>query len=134
VTAADGAGNTASASGSYLEFTTVSGSALGGMARPGAGLTLSLGMGLLAKNDPGITATSTQVDCGTGAAIGAPEPAELRDRVANRGSLELRWSTSRAWDGTCRALTMAFSADGWHGANATFGTVAFGGGAAAAKR
>jgi virginiamycin B lyase len=132
VAAADGAGNTASASGSYLEFTSVSGAALGGTGRSGAGLTLSLGMGLLPKADPGIAATSTQVDCGTGAAIGAPEPAELRDRVANRGSLELRWLTSRTWDGTCRALTVAFSATGWQGARATFGIVAFGG--VAAKR
>jgi virginiamycin B lyase len=133
VAAADGAGNTASASSSYLAFTSVSGSALGGTARPGAGLTLSLGMDLLPKADPGIAATSTQVDCGTGAAIGAPELADLRDRVANRGSLELRWLTSRTWDGTCRALTVAFSADGWQGATATFGNVAFGGGAAAKR-
>ena len=90
-------------------------------------------MDLLPKADPGIAASSTQVDCGTGAAVGAPEPAELRDRVANRGSLELRWLTARTWDGTCRALTVAFSADGWQGANATFGTVAFGGGVAAKR-
>jgi virginiamycin B lyase len=130
VTAVDGAANTTSASASYLGFTSVSGSAVGGTARPGAGLTLSLGMGLAPKADPGIIATSTQLDCATGAAVGSPEPAELRDRVANRGSLELRWLTSRTWEGTCRSLTVSLGADGWTGASATFDPVVFGGGAA----
>ncbi|HSL11035.1 MAG TPA: hypothetical protein VLA82_06945 [Actinomycetota bacterium] len=133
VDAADGAGNTSSGNATYLAFTSVGGTALGGSARGGAGLTLSLGMALPPKADPGIVATSAPVDCGTGNPIGPSEPAELRDRVANRGSLEVRWLTSRAWDGTCRALTVAFAADGWSGGSATFGAVTFGG-AAAAKR
>ena len=134
VVATDGAGNAASATASYLAFTSASGSALGGSARAGAGLTLSLGMGLVPKTDAGIAAWNMQVDCGTGVPIGAPEPADLRDRVANRGSLELRWLTSRAWDGTCQALTLGFEADGWSGATATFGTVSFPRGTATAKR
>jgi hypothetical protein len=134
VHAADRAGNTASAGTAYLAFTSVSGAALGGNARAGAGLTLSLGMALPPKADPGVVATSSQVDCASGAAIGAPEPVELRDRVANRGSLEMRWLTSRLWDGTCRTLTIAFAAEGWSGASATFGTVAFGSGGVASKR
>ena len=134
VVASDGAGNTASASASYLAFSSASGSALGGTARPGAGLTLSLGMGFEPKVDAAIAASSVPVDCVTGAPIGAPEPAELRDRVAHSGSLELRWLTSRAWGGTCRALTLGFDVQGWSGATATFGTVSFSGAAAAAKR
>ena len=129
VTATDGAGNATSASASYLTFGSVGGTATGGSARPGAGLTRSLGMGLEPKSDPGIVATSTVVDCASGEAVGAPEPADLRDRVAHGGSLELRWITSRTWGGTCRALTVAFTAEGWSGASATFGTVAFAGGA-----
>jgi virginiamycin B lyase len=135
VVATDGAGNTASASASYLAFTSVSGSALGGTAKAGAGLTLSLGMDLALKAETGIAASSSRVDCATGEPLGAPEVAEIRDRVANRGTLELRWSTSRSWDGTCRALTLGFDAEGWSGATATFGTVSFPvGSAAAAKR
>ena len=97
------------------------------------GLTLSLGMDLAARSDLPIDATAQAVDCVTGDPLGQPEAAELRDRVANRGSLELRWLTSREWTG-CRTLTLAFAVDGWHGASATFGPVAFGAGGAAAKR
>jgi len=37
----------------------------------------------------------------------------------------VRWLTSRTWGGSCRALALAFDADGWSGTPAIFGAVAF---------
>ncbi len=125
VLASDGAGNLAEATGGYLVFGAADGTALGGSARPGEGLTLSLDMGLAPKADPFVTATSAPVDCATGAPLGPSEAADTRLRIAHHGSLEVRWLTSRAWGGSCRALTLAFDADGWSGTPATFGAVAF---------
>jgi hypothetical protein len=61
-----------------------------------------------------------QVDCVGGAALGSAEPASVRARATHDGTLALRWDTARRWAGTCRGLTLTFSANGWQGAQATF--------------
>lgn len=119
----------------YLSFTSADGSALGPSPRAGAGLTLSLGMDLAPKTDPGVVGTTTRVDCETGAVLGPPDPAALRERVTNHGALDLRWLTPRTWEGTCRTLTLGFAIEGWTAATADVGPVAFSPDAAAtAKR
>lgn len=126
VHAADVAGNTASASISYSVFASVAGTTLEPSARPGAWLTLSLGMDLPRRAaDPLAGATTQVVDCATGAALTPHEPAVVRSRVGPHGTLELRWDTDRAWTG-CRTLWLSFSAEGWTGPEAAFGPVSFG--------
>ncbi len=135
VHAEDEAGNTADASASYLVFSSADGTLLaGGDVRPGAWLTLSLGMDLTRHADDPLGGATTQVvDCGSGAPLGAHEPAVVRTRVGAHGSLELRWDTDRSWSG-CRTLTLSFSAAGWSGPEATFGPVRFNGAPVAKRR
>lgn len=121
VRAADVAGNRAEASTTYLVFRSLDGTLLEPSPRPGAWLTLSLGMDLAHRaGNPLAIATSQQVGCADGAAMGSVEPASVRTRVTHEGTLELRWDTSRTWAGTCRRLTLTFSANGWEGVPATF--------------
>jgi virginiamycin B lyase len=133
VQATDAAGNTTSASTSYLVFTSVAGTTLEPSARPGAWLTLSLGMDLPRRAADPLAGSTTQVaDCATGAALGPHEPALVRSRVGPHGTLELRWDTDRAWTG-CRTLWLSFSAAGWTGPEAAFGPVSFGASARRAR-
>ena len=121
VQAADQAGNLAEASTSYLVFRSIDGTLLQPSPRPGAWLTLSLGMDLDPRGpDPLASATTEEVSCADGSAVGSSVPADVRTRVAHQGTLELRWRTERAWGGTCRSLTLMFAAPDWQGVPATF--------------
>jgi hypothetical protein len=115
------AGNPNEASTSYLVFRSVDGTLLETSPRPGAWLALSLGMDLDPRGtDPLATATTQEVTCGQGEALGDEEPAAVHTRVARDGSLEIRWNTERSWAGSCRTLTLTFSLQGWEGVPATF--------------
>ena len=121
VQAVDMAGNPNEASTSYLVFRSIDGSLLEPSPRPGAWLALSLGMDLDPRGtDPLATATTHEVTCGQGEALGDEEPAAVHTRVARDGTLEIRWNTERSWTGSCRRLTLTFSSQGWGGVPATF--------------
>ncbi|HEX6130653.1 MAG TPA: SMP-30/gluconolactonase/LRE family protein [Actinomycetota bacterium] len=127
VVATDGAGNIASAETRYLVFRSVDAPPGWTTLRAGGGgVRLSLGMDLPSKGDPDVTATSALVDCATGAGVADAEPSDVRERVANDGTLELRWLAPRSWRGVCRTLTLAYGAVDWSGATATFGPYLFG--------
>jgi virginiamycin B lyase len=135
VHAEDVAGNEADASVGYLVFASADGTLFDGTdVRPGGWVTLSLGMALPKHApDPLAGATSQAVDCATGEAQGAHEPAVVRSRVAPTGSLELRWDTDRSASG-CRTLWLSFSAAGWAGPEGAFGPVHFSGGPVGKQR
>lgn len=121
VEAVDVAGNRNEASTAYPVFGSMDGTLLEPSPRPGAWLTLSLGMDLDPRGtDPLATATTQEVTCGQGEALGDEEPAAVRSRVAHDGALQVRWSTERSWANMCRTITLTFSAQGWEGAPATF--------------
>jgi hypothetical protein len=122
VVAEDGAGNVATASVGYVVFDSLAGSVLESTAhRPGAGLTLELGMHLPRKAAGLAGATAQAVNCfNTDVVEGEPLEAAVRERVANSGALILRWNTDRAWEGTCRQLTLRFAASEWEDATARF--------------
>jgi virginiamycin B lyase len=121
VNAADVAGNPAQASTSYLVFRSIEGTIFEPSPRAGAWLTLSLGMDLGARDpDPLAAATTQEVSCTDGDAIGGAQPAAVRTRITQDGELLLRWDTMRSWAGRCRTLTLTFSATGWQGVPATF--------------
>jgi virginiamycin B lyase len=129
VTASDGAGNTASASASYLAFTRVEGSIADGSARAGQWATLELGLGgrppkhasdFVAPGSP----VARQVDCADPSTALEPDgPADVQVST-RRDMLVTKWRAPRDWAGTCRAITFRFTAPGWQGADATF-VVAF---------
>lgn len=122
VEAEDAAGNTAAAVTHYLVFRSVEGTLFAGPTRPGAWLTLELGMDLADRTtNPLATAVSQHVACGDPSqALGAPEAAAMRWRVDPRGVAVLRWDTDRTWGGQCRMLTLTFAAPGWEGPSASF--------------
>jgi hypothetical protein len=129
VTASDGAGNTASASASYLAFTRVEGSIADGSARAGQWATLELGLGGRAPKHasdfvaPG-SPVARQVDCADPSTALEPDaPADVQVST-RRDMLVTKWRAPRDWAGTCRAITFRFTAPGWQGADATF-VVAF---------
>ena len=125
VTASDAAGNTASASSSYLAFSSIGGSVPAGTQRAGLWATLELGFGgpvprdassLVASGFP----LSRQVDCAErSVTLGPATPADVR-LATRRDLLVTRWRTDRSWAGTCRAIVFRFSAAGWRGSDATF--------------
>jgi hypothetical protein len=129
VTASDGAGNTASASTSYLAFSSVDGSIAAGSHRSGTWATLELGLGArLPKNAAVLVApgfpVSGRVDCAEpSVALDAPTEADVR-LSTRQDRLVVRWRVDRAWRGTCRTITIRFAQPGWTGADATF-AVAF---------
>jgi len=128
VHAEDGAGNVADVSAPYLVFGSAWGSVLRDeQARAGKWLWLALRMDLgRHAPDPLEGATTQLVDCDTGETMGDPEPAEIHSRMGPWGHyLWVWWDTDRDWAGQCHTLTLGFSADGWTGADATFGPVAF---------
>lgn len=126
VDAGDVAGNPATVSTQYLVFRSVTGSVLtAGPQRAGSVLTLTLGMDLARRFDPIVTAQTQLVDCANGGPIGAPETADIRWRVANDGSLEIRWDTNKTWANRCRTLTVSFGAPGWSGPTASFDPISF---------
>ena len=125
VTAADVAGNTASASTTYLAFSSIDGSIAAGAQRAGLWATLELGLGARAPRDASNLVAagfpvSRQVDCAdSSVAMGASSAADVR--VSTRQDLLVtRWRTERAWAGTCRSITVRFQTAGWTGADATF--------------
>lgn len=121
VRATDVAGNDASESTSYLVFRWIDGTLLAPEPRPGAWLTLSLGMDLVRRGtDPLASATTRVVSCVDGSAQGSQETAKVHRRVGDDGSLAIRWNTDRAWANSCRTLTLAFSGEDWEGVTATF--------------
>lgn len=122
VVAEDGAGNVATTSVGYVVFGGLDGTVLEPKAhRPGAGLTLELGMRLARKAAGLAGATARAVSCSNAGVVeGEPVEATGRGRVANSGDLILRWHTDRAWAGTCRELTLRFAAPGWEDATARF--------------
>ena len=121
VHAEDVAGNPTDAATHYLVFRWIGGNLVEPSPRPGAWLTLTLGMDLDPHGpEPLASAMAQQVSCADGSAIGAPTVEPVRTRVAHDGGFELRWRTDRAWGGTCRTLTLNFSAPDWDGAPATF--------------
>ncbi|HVF07806.1 MAG TPA: hypothetical protein VNC60_04435 [Actinomycetota bacterium] len=125
VTASDVAGNTASASSAYLSFSSMGGTVPAGTQRAGLWATLELGLGepmprdastLLASGFP----LSRQVDCADrSVTLGPSIPADVR-LATRKDLLVTRWRTERSWAGTCRAITLRFSAAGWRGSDATF--------------
>jgi hypothetical protein len=128
VHATDGDDNVADASAPYLVFGSAWGSVLGdgaGKAGTWQWLVLRMDLGRRAP-DPVAGATTQAVDCESGGPLGEPEPAEIRSRLGYWGHyLTVTWDTDRHWAGSCRTLTLSFSADGWTGADATFGPVGF---------
>lgn len=128
VHATDGADNVTEASAPYLVFGSAWGSVLDDdPVKPGTRQWLVLRMDLGRRApDPVAGATTQAVDCETGAPLGEPEPAEIRSRLGYWGHfLTVTWDTDGRWDGSCRTLTLSFSADGWTGADAAFGPVEF---------
>jgi len=125
VTASDGAGNTASASTTYLAFTRVEGSIAEGSARAGHWATLELGLGGRAPRHASDVVASgypvaRQVDCADPAtSLGPERPADVQ-LSTRRDLLVTNWRAPRDWAGTCRAITFRFAAPGWEGADATF--------------
>lgn len=130
VIATDVAGNTASATTSYLAFSSIGGSIPSGTQRAGLWATLELGLGAPSQRDPSSLVAngfpvSRQVDCtDRSVTIGAATPADVR-LSTRKDLLIVRWRTERSWAGTCRSITLRFSAAGWQGSDATF-VVAFG--------
>ncbi len=125
VNASDAAGNTATASSTYVAFSRIGGSVASGRQRAGSWATLELGLGARAPRNPfDVVAPgypmSTQVDCAdTSRAVGPATAAGVR--LSTRQDVLLtRWRTERSWAGTCRAITFRFVAAGWTGADATF--------------
>jgi virginiamycin B lyase len=124
-TATDGAGNTGSATTSYLTFSSIDGSIATGAQRAGFWATLELGLGERApRNAADLVATgfpvSRQVDCADhSVTLSAAAPADVRLNT-RQDLLVTRWRTERSWTGTCRAITFRFAATGWTGAGATF--------------
>ena len=128
VHAEDGAGNVADASAPYLVFGSAWGSVLGDdPARAGKWLWLVLRMDLGRRAPNPLAGATTQVvDCDTGDPVEDPEPAEIHAKMGPWGHfLWVWWGTDRDWAGQCRTLTLGFAADGWSGADATFGPVTF---------
>lgn len=125
VTAADVAGNTASAATSYVVFSSIDGSIAEGAQRAGLWATLKLGLGERApRSAADLVATgfpvSRHVDCADpSVTLSAAAPADVRLNTRQH-LLVTRWRTERSWAGTCRAITFRFVATGWTGAGATF--------------
>jgi virginiamycin B lyase len=125
VTASDVAGNTASASTTYLAFTRVEGSIADGSSRAGQWATLELGLGGRAPKHtaavvaPGFPVTRL-VDCADPATSLGPESRADVQLSTRRDLLVTKWRAPRDWAGTCRAITYRFVAPGWEGADATF--------------
>lgn len=129
VRATDGAGNSASASTTYLAFTRVEGSIAEGSARAGHRATLELGLaGRAPRHASDIVASgypvTRQVDCADPAtSLGPESPADVH-LSTRRDLLVTTWRAPREWAGTCHTITFRFSAPGWEGADAMF-VVAF---------
>ena len=130
VTASDGAGNTASATTSYVAFSRTAGTVVEGSQRAGHWATLELGLGARAPRSPSaLVATgfpvSRQVDCADSSiALGPSTSADVR-LSTRQDLLVTRWRTETAWAGTCRTFTFRFVSAGWTGSDATF-VVSFG--------
>jgi virginiamycin B lyase len=132
VTAADGAGNTATASHRYLVFAGVGGTLAAGKSQAGSAMTLMLDLGPPAAPATGsgrgpaarraqTTIPSTQeVSCDDPSILlGSPVPADVRAMsLDGNNQLSLTWKTDRTWAGTCRALLVPI--DAWGGATAAF--------------
>ena len=125
VSATDNAGNSASATTSYVAFSRTSGSIVAGTQRAGLWATLELGLGARAPRAPSALVAagfpmSRQVDCAdSSSALGPLAPADVR-LSTRQDLLVTRWRTDRSWAGTCRSITFRFVSHGWTGADATF--------------
>ncbi len=129
VSASDVAGNTSSASTTYLAFTRVEGSIAEGSSRAGQWATLELGLGGRAPKQAAAVIASgfpvtRQVDCADPATSLGPESRADVQLSTRQDLLVTKWRAPRDWEGTCRAITYRFVAPGWEGADATF-VVAF---------
>ncbi|MFI6151535.1 PxKF domain-containing protein [Kitasatospora sp. NPDC051170] len=81
------------------------------------GLGGDRGLGVLAAGQP----TVQQTDCTTGAAIGAPVPAQnsggsTLQYDAASGSYTYVWKTDKGWSGTCRTFTLGLNDGTTHSA------------------
>lgn len=125
VRASDTAGNTASASSTYLAFSSIGGSVPTGTQRAGLWATLELGLGGPLPRDgatlvaSGFPVTRPAACADRSVTLGPATPADVRLSTRN-DRLVARWRTERSWVGTCRAITFRFSAAGWRGSDATF--------------
>ena len=124
VTGKDAAGNTGSATHSYIVFEDISGP-ITNQAVFGAGRVIPIILELGGHPQGAVFASGFPlvhaVDCTTGQATGPDQPANVQANLnTNNGRLMLQWRTIAGWAGTCRSLVVRFGLNGWTGADAVF--------------
>ena len=124
VTGKDVAGNTGSATHSYIVFEDISGP-ITSQSVFNAGRVIPIILELGGRPQGSVFASGfplvRAVDCATGEATGPDQPANVQANLnTNNGRLMLQWRTVAGWAGTCRSLVVRFGLNGWSGADAVF--------------
>jgi len=127
VTGTDGEGNVGTATTSYVVFDDISGP-ITNQSVFAAGRVVPIILELGGRAQGSIFANGfpvvRPVDCATGGAVGADQPATVSTNLSSNGRLMVQWRTGSGWGGTCRSLVVRFGLNGWTGADAVF-TVRF---------
>jgi virginiamycin B lyase len=127
VTGTDGEGNVGTASASYVVFDDISGP-ITNRSVFAAGRVIPIVLELGGRAQGSIFANGfpvvRPVDCASGEAVGAVQPANVSSNLSNKGRLMLQWRIGSDWGGTCRSLVLLLGLNGWMGADAVF-TVRF---------